>query len=301
MKIVETVTPHQKPMNSSSHTNEFEILLGMPHLAFSGLSEAWLLKELGHRHWFLLASMAKREHPDFQDTKGNVVYAAFRAVKIDSARFNLARENDVLRVSSTICRISRTQVKSEHRLLVRGTKIGCVSMVSVFVHRNGNHSNHSVVRVEIEGFPLLTLESKTHMEKHLASEVPMSETLRTGNVHNRVFKPCPSQDFNGAGFLYFANFSAFVDRAEWEIDPEFSRCAVTDQRSVNYQANLDPGEEICVEMTDLEKSDYTWRHLCRITRTNDNALMAEIVTKRRRVSPIQGMRHQSKKRGRPNA
>jgi hypothetical protein len=31
------------------------VVLGMPHLSLNGLSETWVLKECGHRHWFLLA------------------------------------------------------------------------------------------------------------------------------------------------------------------------------------------------------------------------------------------------------
>ena len=42
-----------------------------------------------------------------------------------------------------------------------------------------------------------------------------------------VIDPCPAQDFNGADFLYFSSFQAFVDRAEWAffrpLDPRRRR------------------------------------------------------------------------------
>ena len=47
------------------------ITLGMPHLSANGLSEGWLLKELGHRHWFLLAEAAGMAVPDFRTASEN--------------------------------------------------------------------------------------------------------------------------------------------------------------------------------------------------------------------------------------
>ena len=44
-------------------------VLGMPHLCLGGLSETWLLRECGHRHWFLLAQATGRTVPNFRDVR----------------------------------------------------------------------------------------------------------------------------------------------------------------------------------------------------------------------------------------
>ncbi|PKR53858.1 Pnap_2097 family protein [Thalassospira marina] len=275
-----------------------EIALGMPHLALKGLSEAWVLKELGHLHWTLLARMAKRKFPDFQDAAGNVVYAAFRSVEVEGARFGLACENDILRITSTQCRISRTQIQSRHTLTINnedddaGIVIGVVTMVSVFVHRTNHTSNRSIARVEVQGLPPITGHQLA--PRHNWFDDNNLFTATEGNNRQvQSFLPCPSQDFNGAGFLYFANFSAFVDRAELNLDPTFSRQAVTSQRHIKYHSNVDPGEPIRVEIMDLERSSSNWLHRCRISREKDGALMADIITEKcipeaigpRRTSP----------------
>src|SRR5258708_8561702 len=64
------------------------IVLGMPHLCLGGISETWLLRECGHRHWFLLAQAAGRAVPDFRHDQGDPGYAAFIAVTVRAAPFH---------------------------------------------------------------------------------------------------------------------------------------------------------------------------------------------------------------------
>src|SRR6266571_179057 len=96
------------------------IVLGMPHLCLGGLSETWLLKECGHRHWLMLAQAAGRALPGFRDAAGDPVYAAFVAVSVRDGELDAAREHDELGFASRLTRISRTRFMSVHRLSVRG-------------------------------------------------------------------------------------------------------------------------------------------------------------------------------------
>jgi probable biosynthetic protein (TIGR04099 family) len=254
------------------------VLLGMPHLALNGLSETWLLKELGHRHWLLLARMAGRKVPDFIDHQGNTVYAAFRSVKIVGTTFHRARENDLLHIRTSLARISRTQVRSSHELLIDNTSIGVVTMISVFVHRRGSSSNHSVARVEISGLPPIQSSPVRPPSRPPANRPPFD----IGRPHAcLLYTPCPSQDFNGAGFLYFTNFVAFSDRVEWAVNPIFARDATTVQREIAYHANLDPGETIAVRLVGSGYDATGWHHHCRIDRTSDGVALADIWTVKR--------------------
>jgi len=277
-------TPSQRE-RATGWASTHRVHLGMPHLAFSGLSEAWQLKELGHRHWIQLARMAEHDFPDFYDEAGHTVYAAFRSVRIEGARFDLAKENDTLVIRSSLFRLSRTQVQSEHRLSIGGALLGVVRMVSVFVHRNGQASNRSVVRVEIQGLPPVSQARQSDLAGDGLDGVAWTWDARTDAADRRpqLFFPCPSQDFNGAGFLYFANVPAFVDRAEWNVDPDFARNAITRWRSVAYHANIDPGEAISIELVDYERDDLLWRHRCRVTRATDGKHVADVLSVRSRV------------------
>ena len=127
------------------------VVLGMPHLCLAGLSETWLLKECGHRHWLLLAEAADLDRPEFRDETGEPVYAAFLAVSVRDAAFDAVREHEELVFSSRLTRISRTQFTSFHRLSIAARPIGEVALTSTFVRRAQRGRNHSIVRASQEG------------------------------------------------------------------------------------------------------------------------------------------------------
>lgn len=250
------------------------VLLGMPHLALNGLSETWLLKELGHRHWLMLAQMAGRPVPDFRDAAGAPVYAAFRSVEVCEAAFERVRENDVLHIRSALSRISRTQMRSRHELAIGGAPIGSVTMTSVFVHRRSGSSNHSIARIEVSGLPPFDPATRPIAARSDPSCTP-------GIAYAALaFTPCPSQDFNGAGFLYFTSFVAFAERAEWAVAPSLARGGIL-QRDITYFANLDPGEGITVHLAEAAHQGGIRLLHCRIERSSDGMLLADIRTQKR--------------------
>ena len=243
---------------------ETAVVLGMPHLALAGLSEQWLLKELGHVHWLILAKAAGRAVPDFATARGEPVYAAFCALRIRGARFAAAVENGRLTIRSRIGRVSKTQVASLHRLALDGAPAGEVELVSTFVHRTGG-GNHTIARFEVSGLPLAAAEGFGSDLARIAGEhraghpVALDDfapddfdapTAGVGVSAPATFSPCPATDFNGAGFLYFASFVAFLDRAEWRADPVAARTASTVDRLVLFTGNLDPGEDLRVAFDD---------------------------------------------------
>jgi len=75
----------------------------------SGLSETWLIKECGHRHWFLLAHAAGLPMPDFHDPAGEPIYAVFLAVSVREGAIDTVHGHDRLTFASRLARVSRTQ------------------------------------------------------------------------------------------------------------------------------------------------------------------------------------------------
>lgn len=257
-------------------------LLGMPQLSAAGLSESWLLKELGHRHWMMLATAAGTDVPDFRDEGGQPVYAAFCAVRIDAARWHLARENGRLGMSSVLSRLSRTQMLSRHDLVLDGRAAGTVEMISVFVTRTGD-SNHSIARVPIDGLRPIDAAGadlahiaaglrRRRIDRHRGFDLP-------GGIAEAVFQfdPCPAQDFNGAGFLYFTSFLAFVDRSEWRLDR--SQPGSARQREAYFYGNLDPGEglEVALKADHREDRSRWWQ----VRRSGGGPVLADVFTTNR--------------------
>jgi probable biosynthetic protein (TIGR04099 family) len=260
---------------------EGSVLLGMPQLSGVGLSENWLLKELGHRHWMALAKAAGMDAPDFRDDAGQHVYAAFCAIRIEEARFDLARENGRLAIATSLARVSRTQVLSRHALVIDGTPAGTVEMISAFVKRTGS-SNHSIARVSIGG--LMPIDPSGSNLPGIAASFRSRRNSRhfgfdltqvVGKGPAYLFDPCPAQDFNGAGFLYFSSFLGAVDRAEWQHERTFA--VSLRGREAYYYGNVDTGEKLRVFLVGSDASTRWWQ----IRRDETGAILADIFTRRR--------------------
>lgn len=272
--------------------DEDAVLLGMPQLCLSGLSETWLLKELGHRHWLALARLAGRAVPDFRDVDGGPVYAAFRALSVAEADFARLGENDRLAIRSDIRRVSRTQCLSRHRLSCGGRPAGHVELLSAFVRRGPGGGNHNVARVALDGFPAPSVPEASSLAARVAglragrvSPADRFGLVRPAEGPERTevleIDPCPAQDFNGAGFLYFSSFVSFLDRAEWHFDSRRAPRAATRAREIHFHGNIDPGDRVVVRRIAARRDADGLAHHCRLERAADGVLLADAFTRRR--------------------
>lgn len=284
-----TITAPPRSPDAVPSVREGIICLGMPQLALAGLSETWLLKDLGDRHWRLIAEVAGLDDPDFRDVDGAPVYPAFCGTSIEGARFDSVREHDTLVISSDLARVSATQWASRHRLACRGAPVGTVTLSSVFVRRKGPGQNRALARVAPE------LLARFPLRRGFAPITAIASSVRSGTWRSHfgfsqasatrrgraVFNPCPAQDFNGAGFLYFPSFPAFVDRTEWTL---FGHTAVTTTaRDVVYHANIDVGETVAVEVYATRAAHGAFAHWCSLT-SGDGRRLADVFTCKRIVA-----------------
>ncbi|MFG1374023.1 Pnap_2097 family protein [Xanthobacter oligotrophicus] len=253
------------------------LCLGMPHLTPAGLSETWLLKHLGDVHWQQIAKQIGRPAARIEDRDGRRVYAAFRQVRIEAARFAEAREGDCLVIRSTLWRASRTQLASRHELNVDGRAMGTVSLLSAFIRRDGS-SNHRVCRVEVPGLAALSLGAGPRPE-------PVEAPFAPGEAHGRfAFTPCPSEDFNGAGFLYFASYLAIAERAAFALNPRRAGVFATQARTIAYHGNMDPGERIEVATLEAPFGPGRWLLRAHLRRVSDGTLLAQVRTEKGQIA-----------------
>lgn len=265
------------------------VILGMPHLCLGGVSETWLLKHLGHRHWSMLAAACGRAVPDFRDTGGEAVYAAFNTVSVRDLDLGGAVENQRLDISGGLVRLSETQFRSLHRLFLESRPVGEVEMISVFVKRTEKGRNRSIARVTLSGLPAIDPAADNPLaairsgrwDEHLGFRQDEAQTL-----HRYGIDPCPAQDFNGAHFLYFAAFQGFIDRAEWAFARAVDPLLVTRRRDIVYRGNIEPGETVAVVLQALRCTGYGIRHWCRIERGSDGTVLADVFTERAYQIPV---------------
>ncbi|MET1413548.1 Pnap_2097 family protein [Roseibium sp. HPY-6] len=238
--------------------------LGMPELGYVGLSENWLLKTLGHRHWHLIANAAGQKNATFRNREGNDVYAAFCALSVNTPALWLPDLNDRLDLESTLYRVSRTRLASRHILQVDGTLIGSVCLVSTFVSRRVAGRNASVARVDFPGLPALPALPADLDFPHVAARLAKSGGDRhlglEGNATTQptpdlVYEPCPSLDFNRAGLMYFPSFVAAAERAVFKRFGDAAHRFVLSRRDVLFFGNLELHEKLAVQIVDWAEEE----------------------------------------------
>ncbi|WP_193610957.1 Pnap_2097 family protein [Paraburkholderia caledonica] len=260
---------------------------GMPQLSYTGLSENWLLKECGHRHWEALAAHAGRAQPDFCDDNGGRSYAAFTAIRLQTCGLDSIAENDTFEIRSTLCRTGPVRHFSTHHVVRDDLTVAEIGMSSAFVTRGEARSNRSAARAalaslagEIVPMPEEALDMTQIGKRLRADDRDAIPGLGPATREPIEFFPCPNSDFNGADFLYFASFQAFIDRAEWQWG-RFGEPPVVSSRSLFYYGNVDVGDTLTVHMVGQAEDGQGIRHWTEVRRSSDGAKIADVTTEKR--------------------
>lgn len=255
------------------------VRIGMPELCRAGLSENWLWKACGHRHWLALAQAHGQDTADFRDALGERLYPAFTSVRIEDARLRAAAEHDLLNFEVELSRIGRTRYRS--RTTVRTAQAGVATLIleSAFVRRTRRGENRSAARTVVAR-PCRLLPPLTPQRPTAASEPGGFSQLGAADKDELLFDPVPHEDFNGADFLYFAAFQAIIDRAEWQW---FRRCEpllVTAERQIVYFGNIELGDRVCATLRGVRDEGGSLRHVVELSRLSDGGLIARGHTRR---------------------
>lgn len=242
--------PAPAPRPTRARGRRQVLTLGMPALSACGLSEPWLQKTCGDRHWQALAALLGRAPADWADAAGRPVYAAFGALRWQAAGDGRAAaalaDGDRLVVTSRCGLLDRTQAWSTHGLATPRGPVGRLSMLSCFVSRRGD-GNRTIGRVALApdapaAAPPAELAAwRAALREAVPADADAPALAEAG------FDPCPRSDFNGAGLLYFASYGSFVDRALWgwrRLPPD----ARVLERTLVFRGNLEPGEALRVRL-----------------------------------------------------
>lgn len=256
-------------------SNRWQVTLGMPHLADRGLSENWLYRDCGHSHWELISKLTGCQSGQIVDALGNRLYASFVSVSL-SGSLAPFRENEKLRVESSLHPVSSKRFMSRH--LIRGER-GQVelSMVSAFIKQKHKADNRSFVSAPPH-IPGLS-GKKTHcplLDDYKQARAYLDEEPIAQPAFNYVV--VPAVDFNGARFLYFANFQAIEDRA-YHFFTGHSGFHTID-RVVHFYGNVNRSETVEVSLLHHETHLQMDRTVTVLRRKSDSQPLAVIDTRR---------------------
>jgi probable biosynthetic protein (TIGR04099 family) len=257
------------------------VRLGMPELCRAGLSENWLWKACGHRHWLALAAAHGVDRPDFRTSRGERLYPAFVRVALREGALHAAGENDILSFEVRLTRTGNTRFASQITVRARQRRVAAMRMESVFLRRTVAGSNLSAARAIVASPCALLPPVRARCRS--ARDEPRIALAGNGRVHRQLIDPNPWEDFNGADFLYFSSFQAMIDRAEWNCLADRDRLSTTREREIVYLGNIELGDrvEVCLRLRD----DGTG-HDAQLHRESDGALIATAVTRRATAAAV---------------
>ncbi|SDP68231.1 probable biosynthetic protein, Pnap_2097 family [Pseudomonas reinekei] len=250
-----------------------------------------MLKECGHQHWLALAQLHDRALPDFVDDQGRIAYAAFTAVNTWDLKLEAIIENREFRIHTRIGRGGQARHFSEHEVWLGDRVVGQLALLSTFISRHVPGDNRSVSKACLRG----STAAVTELPQALQVLHVDNRRIRSGNWHSHYgidrqataaqafdFTPCPDIDFNGADLLYFANFQAMVERAEWAL-LGLRRPGHVRQRELHFYGNLNIGDSVQLLLHTTSPS-HRELHWCEVFRRSDGFKLADVFTRKHHLS-----------------
>jgi probable biosynthetic protein (TIGR04098 family) len=293
----EVQTTSTKVENKRPARREYRQVVNMPQMALTGLSESWLMKEIGDCHWHMLCQDLGLKSNEIFDEDSNRLYAAFIRIKFESCcSLKDYLENDVLDIAGNIQRLSGSLYFSQINITCNEKTIKC-SLATNFSARENESDNSKMTR----GIPRTgndeVIISVSEMPKHILDIVKLKKsTIHSISVSDHTFdltddvifetsyKINPYTDINGVGLLYFAAYPLINDACELEYfhnkrlsDAHWAMYSTTMTRDLFYFANCNINDVISYRL-----NSYTMINNDQIAlqsslyRKSDNTLMAKI-------------------------
>jgi probable biosynthetic protein (TIGR04098 family) len=258
--------------------------LNMPQMALGGLSESWLLKEVGDIHWSLITRALGQQSSRLSDAGGNRLYATFTRVQLRStAPLAAYAENETIAIKAKGSRYGAAMFFSDAALSGDG-RSALVRVMSSFSKYGEAGANTSLLK----GQPEIPAGCAIPEHAELPEFAHEYRARRACEPPSAIFE-CrydiiPPHDINGVGLIYFAAYPMINDLCAMRFaGAAFPREFSTHHRDVFYFANSDPDETLIYRIHRWDAASDGVDMEASLSRHSDGVLMARIVTGKRRV------------------
>jgi len=253
------------------------LFVNMPQMAMGGLSESWLLKELGDMHWTMITLGLGSRSSALKDGGGNRLYATFTRIGY-SLRWPLSAigEDSGLDLTGTISRFGAGTFISD--IALRHALAGGEARLMSNFSRRGEANNTSLLKGQPTippncPIPEVSLPAFVSEYRDLRARTPAAPLFET------EYEIIPFHDINGVGLLYFASYPIISDICAMRYDPAFSEQS-TVSRDIYYFANADIKDRIVFRIHKWEQSEASLATEISLSRKSDGVVMAYMLTKK---------------------
>ena len=259
--------------------------LNMPQMALAGLSESWLLKELGDLHWAMLTHFLGQDSGAIKDETGSRLYATFTRIKFDSKTgLRAFNENDQVEMASKLNRFGASFFFAEHNVASPNGALRARSM-STFAKYGERGNNTSLMK----GTPAIPSPDAVPSLSEFPKFGTQYRERRAVEDEGEALFECEYEqqgphDINGVGLLYFAAYPIIFDICLGRFEgAEFLLTHSTISKDVCYFANAEPTETLVFRIHQRAEADGEVHHTATLSRKSDDKRMATIVGAKRFV------------------
>lgn len=259
--------------------------INMPQMALSGLSEAWLFKELGDLHWQMITEFLQSPSSAISDDTGDRLYATFTRILLDvDPSLRGFRENDPLTIDAQLDRYGASIFFGTHTAST-GTATARAQTMSTFAKYGERGSNTSLIKgsptmPRPDAIPALPQIPEFGRDYRARRALTQGDSLFECDYD--ILAP---HDINGVGLLYFAAYPLIFDLCIARHEgPAFLLTHSTVRKDICYYANTEPDETLVFRLqARQEPSEGLIRHLATLSRKSDGVRIAEVESIKRRV------------------
>lgn len=260
-------------------------VVNMPQMALGGLSESWLLKEMGDFHWFQLCEGLNTKSFDLTDQTDERLYATFVRIRHESNKsLGAFQENEKIELGGTIKRFGSSMYFSKNVLYNDDKKVD-FRMMTTFSSRGHDNSKltkgkpHSGIKndiLELDEMPDFGQKYRM-IRKQVENSIVLSGVnfeMKEAAVFQMDYDINPYHDINGVNLLYFAAYPIISDFCEYNFIKKnkgainktntiardifyFNNCNIND--NILYQLNefeLIENNRVKIQSTLIRKSDH---------------------------------------------
>jgi probable biosynthetic protein (TIGR04098 family) len=275
----------------------------MPHTNAGGLSESWLFRHAGDRHWQAIGARWGRSTDQLRSQSGARLYPTFLAVRATyDAPLSTFRENDHAVVHVALPWMARGYAHGLVTVTIGEERLR-LQMLTMLAER----ASSGRLRAAQPALQPAHLDSMSSTDDGVPDLVALARAARNGQRHDDPFagaalgrtcdsiasepyEPSPYSDFNGARLLYFASFVSIADTAErrmahrlgWMRDDDWALATSPVRRDVFYYGNIRLGESVTTHLLAVEwGSPGRLKTHLRVVRDADERTLADVITEKR--------------------
>ena len=180
--------------------------VNMPQMALGGLSESWLLKEVGDVHWSVITRGLGMKSSRLTDAGGNRLYATFTRVQLSStAPLAAYAENETITIDAKTSRYGAGMFFSDAAVQGDG-RSAQVRVMSSFSKYGEAGANTSLLKGQPQIPDGCAIPDHADLPQFGHAYRSQRATALAPPLFECQYEIIPPHDINGVGLLYFAAY-----------------------------------------------------------------------------------------------